>query len=64
MYYTPAIDVWSVGCLFAELLTNKNLFVTAHARKILSETYGECSLLNNNYLYDFLAYDATTCIIN
>jgi serine/threonine protein kinase len=24
--YGPAIDVWSVGCVFAELLTGKALF--------------------------------------
>uniref|UniRef100_A0A0E0HIW5 mitogen-activated protein kinase n=1 Tax=Oryza nivara TaxID=4536 RepID=A0A0E0HIW5_ORYNI len=24
--YTPAIDIWSVGCIFAELLTGKPLF--------------------------------------
>ncbi|KAL6293318.1 hypothetical protein ACE6H2_001460 [Prunus campanulata] len=24
--YTPAIDVWSIGCIFAELLTGKPLF--------------------------------------
>lgn len=24
--YTPAIDMWSVGCIFAEMLTGKPLF--------------------------------------
>lgn len=24
--YTPAIDIWSIGCIFAELLTGKALF--------------------------------------
>ena len=24
--YTPAIDIWSIGCIFAELLTGKPLF--------------------------------------
>mmetsp|Transcript_62258 Transcript_62258/g.148585 ORF Transcript_62258/g.148585 Transcript_62258/m.148585 type:complete len:411 (+) Transcript_62258:101-1333(+) len=26
MYYTEAIDVWSIGCIFAEMLTRKALF--------------------------------------
>ena len=24
--YTPAVDIWSIGCIFAELLTGKPLF--------------------------------------
>ena len=24
--YTPAIDMWSIGCIFAEMLTGKPLF--------------------------------------
>ena len=24
--YTPAIDIWSIGCIFAEMLTGKPLF--------------------------------------
>lgn len=24
--YTPAIDIWSIGCIFAELLTGRPLF--------------------------------------
>ncbi|CAI0466449.1 unnamed protein product [Linum tenue] len=26
MQYTPAIDIWSIGCIFSELLTGKPLF--------------------------------------
>lgn len=26
LQYTPAIDIWSVGCIFAEVLTGKPLF--------------------------------------
>lgn len=26
LQYTPAIDIWSIGCIFAELLTGKPLF--------------------------------------
>ena len=28
--YTKAIDMWSVGCIFAEMLTGKPLFAGAH----------------------------------
>lgn len=24
--YTPAIDIWSIGCIFAEVLTGKPVF--------------------------------------
>jgi mitogen-activated protein kinase 1/3 len=26
LQYTPAIDIWSVGCIFAEMLMGKPLF--------------------------------------
>ena len=26
LQYTPAIDIWSIGCIFAELLTGRPLF--------------------------------------
>ena len=26
LQYTPAIDIWSIGCIFAEVLTGKPLF--------------------------------------
>jgi serine/threonine protein kinase len=26
LQYTPAIDMWSIGCIFAEVLTGKPLF--------------------------------------
>lgn len=26
LQYTPAIDMWSIGCIFAELLNGKPLF--------------------------------------
>lgn len=26
MQYTPAIDIWSIGCIFAELLSGKPIF--------------------------------------
>lgn len=32
MQYTPAIDIWSIGCIFAEILTRKPLF---HGKNIV-----------------------------
>ena len=26
LQYTPAIDIWSIGCIFAEMLSGKPLF--------------------------------------
>lgn len=26
LQYTPAIDIWSIGCIFAEMLSSKPLF--------------------------------------
>lgn len=26
LQYTPSIDIWSIGCIFAELLTGRPLF--------------------------------------
>lgn len=26
LQYTPAIDIWSIGCIFAEMLTGRPLF--------------------------------------
>jgi serine/threonine protein kinase len=26
LQYTPAIDIWSIGCIFAEMLTGKAFF--------------------------------------
>jgi serine/threonine protein kinase len=30
--YGPEVDIWSVGCIFAELLTGKPLFPGARLR--------------------------------
>eukprot|EP00252_Welwitschia_mirabilis_P008682 TRINITY_DN2074_c0_g2_i1.p1 TRINITY_DN2074_c0_g2~~TRINITY_DN2074_c0_g2_i1.p1 ORF type:complete len:502 (-),score=94.18 TRINITY_DN2074_c0_g2_i1:428-1933(-) len=41
--YTPAIDIWSVGCIFAELLTGKPLFPgknVAHQLDLMTDFLG------------------------
>lgn len=38
--YTKAIDIWSIGCIMAEMLSNRVLFPGKH-----------CILLFSNYIY-------------
>ncbi|KAF5465611.1 hypothetical protein F2P56_015596 [Juglans regia] len=41
--YTPAIDIWSIGCIFAELLTGKPLFPgknVVHQLDLMTELLG------------------------
>jgi serine/threonine protein kinase len=35
LQYSPAIDIWSIGCIFAEILTGKPLFPGKHVRQQL-----------------------------
>nr|CAB3463883.1 unnamed protein product [Digitaria exilis] len=42
-HYTPAIDIWSIGCIFAELLTGKPLFPgknVVHQLDIITDLLG------------------------
>lgn len=43
MQYTPAIDVWSIGCIFAEVLTGKPLFpgkTVVHQLDLITDLLG------------------------
>ena len=43
MQYTPAVDVWSIGCIFAELLTGRPLFPgknVVHQLDIITDLLG------------------------
>lgn len=43
MQYTPAIDIWSIGCIFAEMLTGKPLFPgknVVHQLDIITDLLG------------------------
>ncbi|KAI9092773.1 hypothetical protein K1719_027570 [Acacia pycnantha] len=45
--YTPAIDIWSIGCIFAEVLTGKPLFPgknVVHQLDLMTELLGTPSL--------------------
>ena len=47
MQYTPAIDVWSIGCIFAEVLTGKPLFPgknVVHQLDLMTDLLGTPSL--------------------
>ncbi|KAL2546011.1 Mitogen-activated protein kinase 9 [Forsythia ovata] len=44
--YTPAIDIWSIGCIFAEILTGKPLFPgknVVHQLDLITELLGSPS---------------------
>uniref|UniRef100_A0A804N5H1 Protein kinase domain-containing protein n=1 Tax=Zea mays TaxID=4577 RepID=A0A804N5H1_MAIZE len=44
--YTPAIDIWSIGCIFAELLTGRPLFPgknIVHQLDIITDLLGTLS---------------------
>ncbi|KAL7254201.1 hypothetical protein ACSBR1_008576 [Camellia fascicularis] len=41
--YTPAIDIWSIGCIFSELLTGKPLFLgknVVHQLDLMTDLLG------------------------
>ena len=43
LQYTPAIDIWSIGCIFAELLTGKPLFPgknVVHQLELITDLLG------------------------
>ncbi|KAB2006292.1 hypothetical protein ES319_D11G334200v1 [Gossypium barbadense] len=45
--YTPAIDIWSIGCIFAEVLTGKPLFPgksVVHQLELITDLIGTPSL--------------------
>uniref|UniRef100_A0A453S8F7 Uncharacterized protein n=1 Tax=Aegilops tauschii subsp. strangulata TaxID=200361 RepID=A0A453S8F7_AEGTS len=45
--YTPAIDIWSIGCIFAEVLIGKPLFPgknVVHQLDLITDVLGTPSL--------------------
>jgi serine/threonine protein kinase len=47
LQYTPAIDVWSIGCIFAEVLTGKPLFPgknVVHQLDLMTDLLGTPSM--------------------
>lgn len=57
-YYTSASDLWSVGCIFYELLTNKNLYFITEDKNtaigvlsVMLDTLGTPDAKQHPYLY-------------
>lgn len=47
LQYTPAIDIWSIGCIFAEVLTGKPLFPgksVVHQLELITDLLGTPSV--------------------
>jgi mitogen-activated protein kinase 1/3 len=47
MQYSPAIDTWSIGCIFAEVLTGKPLFPgknVVHQLDLMTDLLGSPSM--------------------
>jgi serine/threonine protein kinase len=47
LQYTPAIDIWSIGCIFAEVITGKPLFPgknVVHQLDLMTDLLGTPSL--------------------
>jgi serine/threonine protein kinase len=58
LQYTPAIDIWSIGCIFAELLTGKPLFPgknVVHQLDLMTDLLGTPSAESLAKVYSILA---------
>ena len=47
LQYTPAIDIWSIGCIFAEVIMGKPLFPgknVVHQLDLMTDLLGTPSL--------------------
>ena len=47
LQYTPAIDIWSIGCIFAEVVTGKPLFPgknVVHQLDLMTDLLGTPSM--------------------
>lgn len=70
--YTPAIDIWSIGCIFAEVLTGKPLFPgknVVHQLDLMTDLLGTPSMdtiSRVRFLLSFfssrLRFDAVRCV--
>ena len=68
--YTPAIDIWSIGCIFAEVLLGKPLFAgrnVVHQLELITDLLGSPSadvinkvLVACCHLHDYCVFPATT----
>jgi len=62
LQYTPAIDIWSIGCIFAEMLTGKPLFPgknVVHQLDLMTDLLGTPppeTIARVSFLYIFCLY--------
>lgn len=62
LQYTPAIDIWSIGCIFAEMLTGKPLFPgknVVHQLDLMTDVLGTPSaesIARVGYKISFFTY--------
>ena len=38
-YYSTPVDIWSIGCIFSEMVCNTNLFMKSNYHNIIRKTY-------------------------
>lgn len=61
--YSPAIDIWSIGCIFAEVLLGKPLFPgrnVVHQLELITDLLGTPSLEVINKVSGATAHEANT----
>lgn len=66
MQYTPAIDIWSIGCIFAEMLSGKPLFPgknVVHQLDLMTDLLGtpppeSIARVSYNQIYKLLEFDS------
>lgn len=62
--YSSSIDMWSVGCIFAEMLTKKPLFNGTSEIEALDEIFRYCCALSLLLYYLLLVlYFILRCLI-
>lgn len=65
LQYTPAIDIWSIGCIFAEVLTGKPLFPgknVVHQLDLMTDLLGTPSLDTISRVRKFFFSIRTGCL--
>ena len=54
--YTKSIDIWSVGCILAEMLSNKPLFPGKHCKQFFCICYHFDDLILNIFTGHFIFF--------
>ncbi|KAE9553778.1 hypothetical protein FO519_002999 [Halicephalobus sp. NKZ332] len=64
MHYTQTVDIWSVGCIMAELITGKTLFPGADHIDQLTRIMSVCGTPNEEFLSKISSEEARSYIRN